>query len=196
MSILIWKGRSISKLTFGSIRISGRGNQGKIVRYHRGGGCKRLVRVLDYGRYVWNIFGFVYRLEYDPKRTALIALIVYSNGVMTYTLASEGLVVGDCIFARENIVFHPGNATYIQNIPIGVKINSIGLFPNNGAQFIRAAGTYATVITKSDKVIVVKLKSGELRRILFNCTATIGAVSNFRYMYRNFKKAGTYRLKG
>jgi large subunit ribosomal protein L2 len=115
---------------------------------------------------------------------------------MSYIIAPEGLSVGDCIFTKENIVFRPGNATYIQNIPIGVRINSIALFPNSGAQFIRAAGTYATVVTKSINMTVVKLKSGELRRVLFDCMATIGAVSNFRYMYRSFRKAGAYRLMG
>ena len=177
-------------------RISGRNNQGKITRYHRGGGVKRMARLIDYKRYIWNIFGFVHRIEYDPKRNSLIALVVYSNGIMSYILAPEGLLVGDCVFAKENIVLRPGNSTYLQQIPIGLKISSIELVENKGAQFIRAAGSYATIVSKFENVVILKLKSGELRKVYSNCIATIGSVSNFQYIYRNFKKAGFYRLKG
>jgi len=196
MSTLLWKDRPIKNLTFGLKRISGRNNQGRITRYHRGGGVKRMGRLIDYKRYIWNIFGFVHRVEYDPKRNSLIALIVYSNGVMSYILAPDGLLLGDCIFAKENIVLKPGNSTYLQHIPIGLKINSIELSENKGAQFIRAAGSYATIISKFEKIVILKLKSGELRRVHSNCMATIGSISNFQYIYRNFRKAGFYRLKG
>jgi len=196
MSVLLWKYRPIKNLIFGLKRISGRNNQGKITRYHRGGGVKRMGRLIDYKRYIWNIFGFVHRIEYDPKRNSLIALIVYSNGIMSYILSPEGLLIGDCVFAKENIVLKPGNSTYLQQIPIGLKINSIELVENKGAQFIRAAGSYATIISKFENTVILKLKSGELRKVYSNCIATIGSVSNFQYIYRNFKKAGFYRLKG
>jgi large subunit ribosomal protein L2 len=196
MSILIWKKKSIKNLTFGSSRISGRNNQGRITRYHRGGGCKKKIRLIDYKRYIWNIFGFVHRIEYDPKRNSLIALVIYSNGIMSYIISPEGLLVGDCVFAKENIVFKPGNSTYLQGIPIGLKINSVELIPNYGAQFIRAAGCYATIVSKFEDTVILKLKSGELRKIYGNCMATIGPVSNFQYIYRNFRKAGFYRMKG
>lgn len=196
MSVLLWKSRPIKNLTFGLKRISGRNNQGKITRYHRGGGVKRMVRLIDYKRYIWNIFGFVHRIEYDPKRNSLIALVVYSNGIMSYILAQQGLLIGDCIFAKEDIVLKPGNSTYLQQIPIGLKISSIELTENKGAQLIRAAGSYATIISKFEGIAILKLKSGELRRIHSTCIATIGSISNFQYIYRNFKKAGFYRLKG
>ena len=196
MSALLWKNKPIKNLTFGLKRISGRNNQGRITRYHRGGGAKRACRLIDYKRYIWNIFGFVHRIEYDPKRNSLIALIVYSNGIMSYILAPEGLLIGDCIFAKENIVLKPGNSTFLYNIPIGLKINSIELIENKGSQLIRAAGSYATIISKFQNTVILKLKSGELRKIHSKCMATIGPVSNFQYIYRNFRKAGFYRLKG
>jgi large subunit ribosomal protein L2 len=153
-------------------------------------------RLIDYKRYIWNIFGFVHRIEYDPRRNSLIALVVYSNGIMSYILAPEGLLIGDCIFAKENIVLKPGNSTYLNRIPIGVRISSVELHENRGAQFIRAAGAYATIVSKFENVTILKLKSGELRRVGSNCMATVGSISNFQYIYRNFRKAGFYRLKG
>lgn len=196
MSLLIWRKKPIKNLTFGSTRISGRNNTGKITRYHRGGGCKKKIRLIDYKRFIWNIFGFVHRIEYDPKRNSLLALIVYSNGVMSYIVSPEGLLIGDCVFSKENVVFKPGNCTFLKEIPVGLRINSIELVENKGAQFIRSAGSYATIISKFQNSVIVKLKSGEIRKIHGNCVATIGTVSNFQYIYRNFKKAGFYRMKG
>ena len=138
----------------------------------------------------------MHRVEYDPKRNSLLALVVYSNGIITYVLASEGLFVGDCIFAREDSAIRPGNSTYLSQIPIGVKINSIEILQNKGAQLIRAAGSYATIVSKLKNIAILKLKSGEFRKVYLNCIATIGAISNFQYIYRNFRKAGFYRNKG
>jgi large subunit ribosomal protein L2 len=115
---------------------------------------------------------------------------------MAYVLATEGLHVGDYIFAKESVTSKTGNSSYLSSLSIGLRISSIELIPNNGAQFIRAAGSYATIISKFEGTVIVKLKSGELRKIPSNCLATIGAVSNFQYIYRNFRKAGFYRLKG
>ena len=196
MSTLIWKYKPIKNLKFGIARVSGRNNTGKITRYHRGGGCKRSLRIVDFKRYIWNIFGFVHRIEYDPKRNSLLALVVYSNGIMSYIVATEDLKIGDCIFSKENILLRSGNCTYLKALPIGLKISLVELTPNKGAQFIRAAGTYATIISKLSEIVILKLKSGELRKIHSNCLATVGVISNFRYIYRNFRKAGFYRLKG
>jgi large subunit ribosomal protein L2 len=115
---------------------------------------------------------------------------------MTYCLASDGLNVGDFIMNGENSILKSGNSTILDSIPIGIKISCLEIYPNSGAQFIRAAGTYATIISKSDKICVLKLKSGEIRKANSFCMATVGIVSNFKYMYRNFKKAGYFRLKG
>jgi large subunit ribosomal protein L2 len=196
MTVLLWKYKAIKNLKIGTQRISGRNNQGRITRYHRGGGAKKSLRIIDFKRYLWNIFGFVHRIEYDPKRNSLIALIVYSNGVMSYIVAPSGLIVGDCVFAKEEVVIRPGNCSYLYNLPIGLKLNSIELNIHKGAQFIRAAGAYATIVSKFEKSVILKLKSGELRKISSNCLASIGEVSNFEYIYRNFRKAGFYRLKG
>lgn len=196
MSTLIWKYKPIKNLKFGITRISGRNNTGKITRYHRGGGCKRSLRIVDFKRYIWNIFGFVHRIEYDPKRNSLLALIVYSNGIMSYVIATEDLKIGDCVFSKENILIKSGNCTYLKVLPIGLKISLVELIPNKGAQFIRAAGTYATIISKLSEIVILKLKSGELRKVHSDCLATVGVISNFRYIYRNFRKAGFYRLKG
>ena len=196
MSTLIWKYKPIKNLKFGITRISGRNNTGKITRYHRGGGCKRSLRIVDFKRYIWNIFGFVHRIEYDPKRNSLLALIVYSNGIMSYVIATEDLKIGDCVFSKENILIKSGNCTYLKALPIGLKISLVELIPNKGAQFIRAAGTYATIISKLSEIVILKLKSGELRKVHSDCLATVGVISNFRYIYRNFRKAGFYRLKG
>jgi large subunit ribosomal protein L2 len=142
------------------------------------------------------MFGFVHRIEYDPKRNSLIALITYSNGIMTYTISNEGLQVGDFIVNGENLQLKAGNTTSLNFIPVGLKINSLEIYPNAGAQFIRAAGSFATIISKFNKLGIIKLKSGEIRKVLLNCIATIGTVSNFQYMYRNFRKAGYFRIKG
>lgn len=193
---LIWKFKPIKLLTFGSKRISGRNNSGKITRYHRGGGTKKLLRLVDYTRYLWNVFGFIHRIEYDPKRNALLALVVYSNGIISYIVSPENLSVGDCVIAKENVLLRPGNLTFLKDIPIGVKISCVEIYPNAGAQLIRAAGSYATVVSNLETFVVLKLKSGELRRFDSSSTAMIGAISNFQYIYRNFKRAGYYRLKG
>lgn len=193
---LKFKKNSFKRLSFGSISISGRNNKGKIVVCHRGGGCKKKVRIIDFKKYIWNVFGFINRIEYDPKRNSLIALVTYSNGIITYCLATEGLNVGDFIINSEKTIIKSGNSTNLSSIPVGVRISSIELSINKGAQFIRAAGTYATVVTKYKSYCILKLKSGEMRKFPSNCLATVGVISNFQYMYRRFGKAGYYRKKG
>jgi large subunit ribosomal protein L2 len=135
-------------------------------------------------------------VEYDPKRNSLIALIIYSNGIMAYSLATEGISVGDFIINSEKNIIKSGNSTLLCSIPVGVRISSIELIPNKGAQIIRSAGTYATIISTFKNFCILKLKSGEMRKFPSKCLATIGTVSNFQYMYRKFEKAGYYRLKG
>lgn len=193
---LLWKYNSLNILSFGKKRISGRNNTGKIMRYHRGGGCKNKIRIIDFKRYIWNLYGFVLRLEYDPNRTALLALIAYSNGIISYIIAPEGLSVGDRVLAKDEILYKPGNCTYLFKIPIGVKIHNVELSVNKGGQLARAAGSFSIIISHLQKYSVIKLKSGELRKVLGTCLATIGSVSNFEFGFRKFMKAGYYRLKG
>lgn len=183
-------------MSFGRKNISGRNNTGKITRYHRGGGCKKKSRLIDYKRYIWNVYGFVLRIEYDPLRSSLIALICYSNGILSYILAPEGINVGDSVISREAINYTSGNATLLSNIPIGIKIHCVELEPNKGGQLIRSAGSFCTIVSKSSFYVVLKLKSGELRKVNSCCMATVGAVSNFEFAFRKFLKAGYFRQKG
>ena len=196
MFSLKFKGKAIKNLKFGLNRISGRNNQGKITRYHRGGGCKNLFRLIDYKKSIWNVFGLVSRIEYDPNRTSLIALIFYSNGVMSYVIASEGLRVGDYIFSGNQVQIKSGNSTKLRSIPLGLKINSVEFIFNRGAQYVRSAGAFATIVSKFERTVLLKLKSGKVVKLNSNCLATIGPISNFQHAYRNFHKAGYFRLKG
>lgn len=198
MSYLTWKFKSFKFLLIGKNRISGRNNTGRIVVYHRGGGVKRKLRIVDYYRFLWNVTGFILRIEYDPNRSALLALVVYSNGIFSYIISPEGLNVGDIITASISPKPLPGNSTYLSEIPIGVKINSVELFPNKGSKFVRSAGSYA-VITKKEVAsgyVFLKLRSGEVRKFFSDCIAVYGSVSNFEFRYKRFNKAGYYRRKG
>ncbi len=195
-SLIIFKYKVLKNLSFGSTRINGRNNSGKITRYHRGGGCKKKTRNIDYYRYISNLFGFVNRIEYDPKRNALISLVSYSNGIITYILNCEGLGIGDFVYFSSFFVNRPGFSTYLANIGVGVKINSIQSSCFNQSQFIRSAGCFATIISKLSGFVLVKLKSNEIRKFNSLGVATVGAVSNFNYIFRNFQKAGYYRLMG
>lgn len=194
--VLLWKYSCLSILSFGKKRISGRNNSGKITRYHRGGGCKKKTRIIDFKRYVWNIYGFILRMEYDPNRSALLALVIYSNGVMCYIIAPSDVSVGSRVLAKHDVLFKPGNCTFLRNIPVGVKIHNVELNLNQGGQLCRAAGAFAVIISKLSDYVIVKLKSGEMRKLLNDCVATVGIVSNFEFIFRKFMKAGYYRLKG
>jgi large subunit ribosomal protein L2 len=135
-------------------------------------------------------------LEYDPKRNALIALVIYSNGVICYTLNTETNKVGDKIITRKNNFLITGNSTYLYEIPVGTHIHNLEFFEGLGAQIARSAGNYAVIISKSIKNCVVRLKSHQLKILPSRSIGTIGNVSNFRFLYKNFKKAGYYRRKG
>lgn len=193
---LIFKQNSIKNLSFGKKNISGRNNEGRITIYHRGGGCKKKLRIIDYNRYIWNLLGYVKRIEYDPNRNSLIALIIYPNGILSYIIATEGLRVGSSIISKDSINLNSGNCSYLSSLPVSLKISCLEIYPNSGAQLARAAGSFAIIISKSKNYCLLKLKSGEIRKFHSNCIATIGVVSNFSYIYKNFKKAGYYRLKG
>lgn len=193
---LLWKKSAFKQLTISKKNISGRNNQGLITVYHRGGGCKKKSRIIDFKRYIWNIFAIVLKIEYDPTRNALLALVVYNNGIINYILAPDKLQVGDKIINKENNFIYPGNATILNNVPIGTKIHNLEFFVNRGAQLIRSAGSYSTIISKLNNWSVVKLKSNEFRLIPSKTLVTYGSVSNFQYIYKNFRQAGYYRRKG
>lgn len=178
----------LSKLTKNSITSSGRNNSGKITVYHRGGGNKRLQRIIDFKRSLFNVPGIVKKIEYDPNRTSKIALISYKNGLLSYILLPNNLMLGDKICAGLNIDISPGNALPLEFIPIGTFIHNIELKPGHGAQLMRAAGMYAKIVKKDpiNAVVIIRLHSGKLYNLPAKAMATIGIVSN--EIHKNIKK--------
>ncbi len=177
-------------------RTGGRNNQGKITVRHIGGGAKRKYRVIDFKRNKDNIIGKVATIEYDPNRTANIALIVYVDGEKRYILAPKGLEVGTEIVSGEQVDIKTGNALPIMNIPVGTIIHNIELSPGRGGQIARSAGASAQILGREDKYVLVRLQSGEMRKILGTCRATIGVVGNESYELVSIGKAGRTRHMG
>jgi len=172
---------------------AGRNNQGKITTRHQGGGHKRKYRIIDFKRDKDGIPGRVATIEYDPNRTANIALINYADGEKRYILAPKGLKVGDVIESGPNADIKTGNALPLENIPVGSVIHNIELKPGKGGQLVRAAGTEAQLLGKEDKYVIIRLSSGEMRRVLKVCRATIGTVGNQDHELIKIGKAGRSR---
>ncbi|MDO4775092.1 MAG: 50S ribosomal protein L2 [Aerococcaceae bacterium] len=172
---------------------AGRNNQGKITVRHQGGGNKRAYRIIDFKRNKDNVVGTIATVEYDPNRTANIALVHYEDGVKAYILAPKGLKVGQKIESGENADIQIGNALPLINIPVGSFIHNIELKPGKGGQLIRSAGTSAQVLGHEGKYTLVRLNSGEVRMILSTCRATIGVVGNEQHELVNIGKAGRAR---
>ncbi|PKK98939.1 MAG: 50S ribosomal protein L2 [Tenericutes bacterium HGW-Tenericutes-2] len=177
-------------------RTGGRNNQGKITVRHIGGGAKRKYRVIDFKRNKDDIIGKVATIEYDPNRTANIALIHYADGEKRYILAPKGLEVGTEIFSGQQVDIKTGNALPIMNIPVGTIIHNIELSPGRGGQIARSAGASAQILGREDKYVLVRLQSGEVRKILGTCRATIGTVGNESWELVNIGKAGRTRHMG
>jgi len=177
-------------------RKGGRNNQGKITVRHHGGGHKRQYRVIDFKRNKDGIPGRVATIEYDPNRSANIALIHYADGEKRYILAPKGVEVGTQIMSGIEADIKAGNALPLSNIPMGSTIHNIELKPGGGGQLVRSAGTSAQVLGKEGKYVTVRLQSGEVRMILATCRATIGAVGNEQHELINIGKAGRNRWKG
>ncbi|GAB2695820.1 50S ribosomal protein L2 [Paenibacillus thermoaerophilus] len=175
---------------------AGRNNQGKITVRHIGGGHKRKYRLIDFKRNKDGIPGRVATIEYDPNRTANIALIHYVDGEKRYILAPKGLKVGDQVVSGPDADIKVGNALPLENIPVGTIIHNIELKPGKGGQLVRAAGTEAQLLGKEDQYVVVRLSSGEMRRILKVCRATIGSVGNEDHELVKIGKAGRSRWMG
>jgi large subunit ribosomal protein L2 len=183
-------------LTVGLRKTGGRNNQGKITTRFRGGGNKRLYRIIDFKRDKDGIPGKVTAIEYDPNRSARIALITYADGEKRYIIAPLGLNVGDTILSGENVPLKPGNTTFLRNIPVGTIIHNIELLPGKGGQIARSAGSYAQILSKDEKYAQIKLPSGEIRLINLNCRATIGQVGNVDHENVQLGKAGRSRYLG
>ena len=172
---------------------AGRNNNGRITVRHQGGGHKRQYRLIDFKRNKDNVVAKVATIEYDPNRSANIALLHYEDGVKTYILAPKGLEVGMTVVSGPEADIKVGNALPLENIPVGTVIHNIELKPGKGGQLIRSAGTSAQVLGKEGKYVLIRLNSGEIRMILATCRATIGAVGNEQHELINIGKAGRSR---
>ena len=183
-------------LTVTKKKTNGRNNQGKITVRHRVGGVKRKYRLIDFKRRKDGITAIVTAIEYDPNRSANIALITYKDGEKAYIIAPKGLTVGTVIESGENVDIKVGNALPIMNIPVGTVIHNIELKPGKGASLARSAGASAQILGREEKYVLIRLGSGETRRILGTCRATIGVVGNEDYSLVKIGKAGRTRHKG
>ena len=174
----------------------GRNNQGKITVRHQGGGVKRKYRIIDFKRNKFDIVGTVATIEYDPNRSANIALINYSDGEKRYILAPKGLKVGDKIVSGEKVDIKVGNACPLMNIPVGTVIHNVELTLGKGGQLARSAGQSAQILGREDKYVMIRLSSGETRKVLGTCMATVGEVGNEDYSLVRLGKAGRTRYLG
>jgi large subunit ribosomal protein L2 len=192
----LWKGKPVKALTEGLHGKGGRNNHGRITMWQRGGGHKQRYRTIDFKRRKFDVVGTIERLEYDPNRTAFIALIKYEDGELAYILAPQRLKAGDKVVAGERTDVKPGNAMPIKNIPIGTIVHNVELKPGKGGQLARAAGTYVQLVGRDQGYAQLRLGSGEVRIVRGECMATIGAVSNPDQQNINFGKAGRMRWLG
>jgi large subunit ribosomal protein L2 len=190
------KGRPEKSLVEGLTKSGGRGGGGRIAVRFRGGGAKRLYRIVDFKRRKWGIPATVQRLEYDPNRSAFIALVKYADGELAYILAPQRLAAGDEVIAGEKVDVKPGNASPVRGLPIGTIIHNVELKPMKGGQIARSAGTYAQLVGRDAGYAQIRLNSGELRMVPDGCMATVGAVSNQDHMNEVLGKAGRVRHKG
>jgi large subunit ribosomal protein L2 len=183
-------------LSFSKKRSAGRNNDGRITARHRGGGHRRKIREIDFRRAKDEIAAKVQAIEYDPNRSALIALVAYADGEKSYVLSPEGLSVGDSVVSGDNIPIQVGNCMPLQNIPLGVEIHNVELSPGKGGTLVRSAGLSCQILAKEGKYAHVKLPSGELRLLDLRCRATIGKVSNALHSSVTYGKAGRVRHMG
>ena len=192
----LWKGKPEKSLTEGLRNKGGRNNNGRITARRRGGGHKRRYRIIDFKRLKHDVEATVLRLEYDPNRTAFIALIKYADGELSYILAPQRLREGDKIISGDTVDIKPGNAMPMQNIPVGTIIHNVEIKVGKGGQIARSAGTYAQIIGKEQGYAQLRLNSGELRIVRAECMATVGAVSNPDQQNIKLGKAGRKRWLG
>jgi large subunit ribosomal protein L2 len=192
----LWKGGPEKSLVEGLTKSGGRNNMGRVTSFRTGGGHKRLYRRIDFKRRKFDVVATVERLEYDPNRTAFIALLKYADGELSYIIAPQRLKVGDTVVAGERVDIKPGNAMPLKAVPIGTIVHNIELKPMKGAQMARAAGSYAQVVGRDSGMIQLRLTSGEVRLVADTCMATIGAVSNPDNMNEVWGKAGRSRWLG
>jgi len=193
----LWKGKPVKALTEGLSKSGGRNNTGRITAYHRGGGHKRSYRMIDFKRVKFDAVGTIERLEYDPNRTAWIALVSYEDGEQAYIVAPQRLAAGDKVISSMNTVdVKPGNAMPLERMPVGTIVHNVELKPRKGGQVARSAGAYAQYVGRDSGWAILRLNSGEQRRVHGTCLATVGAVSNQDHANTSLGKAGRNRWLG
>ncbi len=190
------KGKPLASLVEKTVRGSGRNNQGRITMRHQGGGHKRHYRIIDFKRIKDGVVGKVERLEYDPNRSAHLALVCYADGERCYIIAPKGLSVGAEVVSGQDAPIRVGNTLPVRNIPVGTTIHCVELQPGKGAQMARAAGTSVQLLAREGGYAQLRLRSGEIRKILIDCRATIGVVGNEENSLRQIGKAGAMRWRG
>jgi large subunit ribosomal protein L2 len=190
------KGAPVRSLTESKSRSGGRNNHGRITTRHVGGGHKQAYRVVDFKRNKDGIPARVERLEYDPNRSAHLALLVYRDGERRYIVAPKGVAAGDVVQSGTDAAIKPGNCLPLANIPVGTQVHCIEMKPGKGAQIARGAGATAQLLAREGVYATLRLRSGEMRRIHVNCRATIGEVGNTEHGLRSLGKAGATRWRG
>jgi large subunit ribosomal protein L2 len=192
----LWKGSPVKMLVEGKQKTGGRNVHGRITTRHIGGGHKQSYRMVDFKRRKFDMPGVVERLEYDPNRTAFIALIKYSDGHLAYILAPQRLAVGDSVVSGNKVDVKPGNAMPLASMPIGTIVHNVELKPGRGGQMARSAGAFVQLVGRDGGWAVIKLSSGETRKVRSDCMASVGAVSNPDHANEVIAKAGRTRWKG
>jgi large subunit ribosomal protein L2 len=192
----LYKGKPVKGLTEGLTSSGGRNNYGRVTARFQGGGHKRAYRIVDFKRRKLGVNGTVERLEYDPNRTAFIALVRYEDGELSYILAPQRLAAGDQVVAAENADVKPGNAMPLSAMPVGTIVHNVELKPGKGGQIARSAGAYAQLVGRDQGWAIIRLNSGEQRVVHGSCFATVGAVSNPDHGNVNLGKAGRKRWLG
>ncbi|GGE17846.1 50S ribosomal protein L2 [Polymorphobacter glacialis] len=192
----LFKGRPVKSLTEGLRKSGGRNNMGHATARGIAGGHKQLYRIVDFKRRTWDVTATVERLEYDPNRSAFIALVTYPDGKQTYIIAPQRLAVGDVVTAGKKVDVKPGNAMEIGSTPVGTIVHNVELKPGKGGQLARAAGTFVQVVGRDKGMVIIRLNSGEQRYVRSDCMATVGAVSNPDNSNQNLGKAGRNRWLG
>jgi len=190
------KGKPFAPLLTKKTKNGGRNNNGRITTRHIGGGHKQNYRIIDFKRNKWDIPGVIERLEYDPNRTANIALVLYADGERRYMIAPKGVSAGQEIISSENAPVKAGNCMPLRNMPLGSVVHCVELKPLKGAQMARSAGTSAQLVAKEGAHVTLRLRSGEMRKVLADCRAVIGEVSNSEHNLRSLGKAGASRWRG
>ena len=192
----LFKGKPVKKLTEGLTKTGGRNNRGRITSWQKGGGHKRKYRKIDFKRKKFDIEANVERIEYDPNRSAFIALIKYNDGELSYILAPQKLSVGDKVISSSKADIKPGNSMPLSSVPVGTIVHNVELKPGKGGQLARSAGSYIQVIGKDLSYSILRLTSGEVRLVLSNCMCSVGSVSNPDNQNQNLGKAGRSRWLG